>query len=558
MRDTQPSAEKDGPSRTKEDPKGSSTTQSVSSQLPPRKAKRQVKKQKEEELLRLSRLSRTKQYMFGSKGNESKPQDEEHKTSEESAAPTQPVTKDASRTTDEGSKSELNDQVPEQPTASLCQPRSTPIAPGLHHQSIESKLPSGKSQQSQESTDRASEMPRRGKKKTNTQASRLPQGQRGASKAAALPQPFAEFVPSASAHTNHPQPDGHQSLTARMPVQTPQSSQPVPDPRFVQPTNNIYMFSHMSGSGQQFPQCQVASSLVALPYPAHGHSPASSALAYDINFPQVRQTIGNKETLPETAREKIGEHPKGHPTQASHGAPDTSTSIDSAQSTQLPTGPRAKPSGKPTQTPKEQAAGHPDDAIKNKLDLLNIAESANSTDPMWSQSKSWVSDEEKERAAFQKMMLQMRHINADKSPFIPQTPAELTAFKVDQAERAKKKLEQELQARLLANAQAKQAQSKKNEENPELKRMYSLFFGMNMGNLSPVLFFDNCFNQHYETEASKSQRAEWPCLAELKEDGDRRAAGYGRLLPLPKLNKLDAHVQAKEGTDATNKDGSVP
>ena len=496
--------------------------------------------------------------MFGSKGNQSKLQDEERENSGESAAPPQPFTKDASRTTDEGSKSELNDQAPEQLATSLCQPRSTPIAPGLEHQSIESKLPSGKSQQPQQSTDRAPEMPRRGKKKANTQASRQPEGQRGASKAAPLPQPFAEFVPSASAHTNHPQPDGHQSLTACMPVQTPQSSQPVPDHRFVQPTNNPYKFSLMSGSGQPFPQCQAASSLAAFPYPAHGHSPASSALAYDINFPQVPQTIGNNETRPETAREKIGEHPKGHQAQAAHGTPDTSTSTNWAQSTQLPTGPQAKPSGKPTQTPKEQAAGQPEDAIEKKLDLLDIAESADSTDPMWSQSKSWVSDEEKERAAFQKMMLQMRHINADKSPFIPQTPAELTAFKIDQAERAKKELEQELQARLLANAQAKKAQSKKTEEKPELKLMYDLFYGINMGNLSPVLCFDNCFNQHYGTEASKFQRAEWPCLAELKEDGDRRAAGYGRLLPLPKLNKLDAHVRAKEGTDAINKDGSVP
>lgn len=168
----------------------------------------------------------------------------------------------------------------------------------------------------------------------------------------------------------------------------------------------------------------------------------------------------------------------------------------------------------------------------------------------WSQSKRWISQETKERAAFQKLMHTLHYMGADKSPFLPRTPASLTEFRVAQTERKSRKLTQELRRKV------EQLNSRNREEaitgpRPKLE----LFAGKTLADeLSPVFAVDSCFNK---TLPSGGQRVEWPSLAELKEEGDKRAARYGRCFPLPRLNQVACRVLELENAKAYNTGGSI-
>ncbi|RBR08146.1 uncharacterized protein FIESC28_10338 [Fusarium coffeatum] len=166
----------------------------------------------------------------------------------------------------------------------------------------------------------------------------------------------------------------------------------------------------------------------------------------------------------------------------------------------------------------------------------------------WSQSKSWTSFATKERQAFQKMMANLRYMSADQSPFVPQSPAELTAFKAALAESKTKKLGQEVRQRL-AETNAKTAKgSNKNEP------MMEVLGGKDFeDHLSPVFAVANCFNK---AQVRPPYRADWPSLAELKEEGDKRANRQGRCLPLPRMDFV-ASKFFDAIDEAYNSDGSI-
>ncbi|KPM35231.1 hypothetical protein AK830_g11330 [Neonectria ditissima] len=170
----------------------------------------------------------------------------------------------------------------------------------------------------------------------------------------------------------------------------------------------------------------------------------------------------------------------------------------------------------------------------------------------WSQSKRWMSKETKERVAFQKMLINLHYMGADKSPFVPQTPAELTAFKLKAAECEKRKLIREV-AKRMAKVDCKilAMQKDKKVESPT-----ALFGGKQLRDkLSPVFAAMNCFNKELPT--ADNSRVDWPSLAELKEEGDKRASRYGRYFPLPRLNMIAARFASDDRDNAFNPDGSI-
>ena len=168
----------------------------------------------------------------------------------------------------------------------------------------------------------------------------------------------------------------------------------------------------------------------------------------------------------------------------------------------------------------------------------------------WSQSKRWVSQETKERIAFQKLMHNLHYMGADKSPCLPKTPAELTRFKVAEAERNVKRMAQELLR--LQEKKRRRRGSQAAETMNSVK--VELFKGRKVaGNLSPVFASECCFNDGLPAER---ELADWPSRAELKEDGDRRAARYGRYLPLPRLNIVHPRILEDE-EDPYNADGTI-
>lgn len=170
----------------------------------------------------------------------------------------------------------------------------------------------------------------------------------------------------------------------------------------------------------------------------------------------------------------------------------------------------------------------------------------------WSQSERWVSNETKERMAFHKMSLNLHYMGADKSPFIPQNPAELTALKAEFAESQRVRLANEVNRRL------KTALSRKAEREAGIAtrahKQVQLFHGKNFAdNLSSIFAVQNCFNKD---ASSDKNRPDWPSLAELKEEGDKRVAQYRRYFPLPRVNTI-GKVQLQDQRRLYNSDGSI-
>ena len=101
----------------------------------------------------------------------------------------------------------------------------------------------------------------------------------------------------------------------------------------------------------------------------------------------------------------------------------------------------------------------------------------------WSQSRKWVSGETKERMAFHKMKLSLRHIQADRSPFVPQSPTALVAFRLEETKRKVEKEKQILQREV-------ERRKAKNHRTKGLQ----LYCGKKFADpYSPVLAWNHCF-----------------------------------------------------------------
>ena len=159
----------------------------------------------------------------------------------------------------------------------------------------------------------------------------------------------------------------------------------------------------------------------------------------------------------------------------------------------------------------------------------------------WSQSKRWISQETKERVAFQKLMHTLHYMGADKSPFIPQTPAALAAFRVREAERRSRKLGEELRRKVERLSRRKREEARGQGHNRPRSKL-ELFAGKTpRDRLSAVFAADICF-----IRSVPGLHVEWPSLAELKEEGDKRAVHYGRYFPLPRVNKVTSRLRQRE------------
>lgn len=171
----------------------------------------------------------------------------------------------------------------------------------------------------------------------------------------------------------------------------------------------------------------------------------------------------------------------------------------------------------------------------------------------WSQSKRWMSQETKERVAFQKTMLNLHYMRADKSPFVPQTPAELTALKAEVAETARKRLDREID-KILARNQHRKGSG--NDDQGGITSPTKLFNGrLFRDSLSPFFAIQNCFNEKAVT--NDEEQADWPSLAELKEEGDKRVGNFGRYFPLPRLNLLAPKYVNEDHGNTQTTDGLV-
>ncbi|KAH7321013.1 hypothetical protein B0I35DRAFT_204712 [Stachybotrys elegans] len=182
--------------------------------------------------------------------------------------------------------------------------------------------------------------------------------------------------------------------------------------------------------------------------------------------------------------------------------------------------------GPPLNAPREPAS-HRRASSSISTSESQIARACSLSDTgSWSQSKRWVSDEAKERMAFQKIMQNLRHIGADKSPFIPQTPAKMAAFRAEIADEEKRKLVLKVERRQ-AEAQAKAQNA--GEKCPPLVQPMKLLGGKQFGDsLSTVFAAKNCFNDNIWDEGTSDG---WPTLADFKS---HRELVQTRSLPPPR------------------------
>ncbi|KAG6033103.1 hypothetical protein E4U19_006877 [Claviceps sp. Clav32 group G5] len=166
----------------------------------------------------------------------------------------------------------------------------------------------------------------------------------------------------------------------------------------------------------------------------------------------------------------------------------------------------------------------------------------------WSQSKRWMSQTSKECMMFQKVITNLFHLSANKSPFVPQSPAELTAFRAEIAEIKKRRLSREMGWRI-ATLESRRARSKTSGE--KATRLVPFLLGKRFKDtLSPVFAVPSCFAEHISQE--ETQWVPWPSMPEFKDEGDKRSLKHGRRLPLPRLaiSTLPMAVISEEGYKA--------
>ncbi|KAF4510922.1 hypothetical protein G6O67_002769 [Ophiocordyceps sinensis] len=172
----------------------------------------------------------------------------------------------------------------------------------------------------------------------------------------------------------------------------------------------------------------------------------------------------------------------------------------------------------------------------------------------WTNSKRWMSQEMKDRQAFAKMMNNLRHMGAEKSPCIPQTMTELAAFRAEMAEEERKQLTRVFRRRI-AELELRRdlLQTEPQGAGPAIDKL--LWGRRFQDGASPVFASDNCFNDEFAI--GYGIRVDWPSLAELKEEGERRGGRYRRCLPLPRLNAIDPRVLTVSNADVLHPDGTI-
>ncbi|KAF2972177.1 hypothetical protein GQX73_g1362 [Xylaria multiplex] len=150
-------------------------------------------------------------------------------------------------------------------------------------------------------------------------------------------------------------------------------------------------------------------------------------------------------------------------------------------------------------------------------------ESSHRRDNSWTSSRTWVSDEEKERARWRRIQKKMKH-NGINSPFVPKTFEEYIEFKLKAAESAKE----------AAMAQLKQRQDRAAMLGRDLsagKPMEQYLFTEFLGGWLPNLVGVPA-NSIWKPSADVDHNTTWPSYTTFNEAVHERAAeGHSGSLP---------------------------
>lgn len=129
---------------------------------------------------------------------------------------------------------------------------------------------------------------------------------------------------------------------------------------------------------------------------------------------------------------------------------------------------------------------------------------------------------------------------------------ELATFKAEMAEASRRQLERAVRRRVT------ELELKKDvlQGVPEQTGFARLLWGRRFQDgASPVFASDNCFNE--SVAGQYDNRVDWPSLAEMKEESERRGGKHGRCLPWPHLNAVDPRALAAGEADVFHTDGTI-
>ncbi|RYP69686.1 hypothetical protein DL771_005965 [Monosporascus sp. 5C6A] len=156
----------------------------------------------------------------------------------------------------------------------------------------------------------------------------------------------------------------------------------------------------------------------------------------------------------------------------------------------------------------------------------------------WTNSKTWMSDEEKERVRFNKIKVSMHHCSLDKSPFVPRTLEEYLSHRRECSSCQQQLLIDKLKwTEMSAKAMRQLVRDGGNVEYlpPKVGFPKEIAFISAMDGLTPVTSRPSIWTSRCLERA----KIDWPTYLEYKAGGDERAKrGYDRRLPPPRFECL--------------------
>src|SRR5256885_10296620 len=172
----------------------------------------------------------------------------------------------------------------------------------------------------------------------------------------------------------------------------------------------------------------------------------------------------------------------------------------------------------------------PTDAISNP-DPTFFNGNNSSTALSHGQSKTWKSDDAKERDQFSRVKILVHHLVPD-SPFPPQSLIEWLDHRAAMQDEAK-------------NALVKNIEHKNAQKSADSRIPFTSTFGPDGGhafadNRSSVVSLPSIWSTQYSPTSNRPD-AQWPERAEMQHEGEERAGrdggktNFGRFLPLPRI-----------------------
>ncbi|KAI0124830.1 hypothetical protein BJ170DRAFT_477929 [Xylariales sp. AK1849] len=178
----------------------------------------------------------------------------------------------------------------------------------------------------------------------------------------------------------------------------------------------------------------------------------------------------------------------------------------------------------------------------------------------YTQSKSWVSEEEKMRVRYYKSLANLHYMSADGSPVLPQSFKEWIDLKADHA--ASKKRYSENQLRQHTNDMLVKRQVVADGEDPyQLHEGYDVTLSDKLRAIAKVDFHSSVLvhTSIWHENCTEASITDWPAYKEFKAEGDDRVKGgrgYRRLLPAPRRRKLDSqYMHLAEEPNGIAKEG---